>query len=60
MNPEPSDRDVRTKYDETPEGISPETWMCFCQDATRYDMRPDLMKREPILRAQNPWAVLKR
>jgi hypothetical protein len=52
---DPTERDVRTKYDDTPEGITPEIWMCFCQDATRDDMVRDPSQRKLVNMAWNPW-----
>jgi len=49
-------REYRTIQEDTPEGVDPDVYLVFCQDATRFDQIPDNSRHKTLL-AWNPWAV---
>lgn len=57
MNPEPHPRELRLDCEDAPEGIDYETWLIFCQEATRYDMPPTTHPRKTLVTAWNPWGA---
>jgi len=57
-NPEPPKREYRQDIDDVPEGVDPDIYFCFAQDATRYDMQPDLRRsKHSLMLAWNPWGL---